>query len=458
METDEQGNFKVNIDDLNILDKDTSVFNAPYFFLRLNEEIKRTVRYELFFSLMLIELKDRSSLIEKLNQEDLEFIIEEMGYCIKDAIRGDIDLAGHIEKGLFAIILPETDINGSYKLAQRIKKQLKKGLSRLDPEGEKELSVQIGIIEVPEDGKNSQMVIKTARRSLRKSSRSGAGGIGLIKEIERYTLKKGKIPEEKPEKKEETQERKAGDYYLPFMSILSQENSRETEKPDAADVKILKELEKQGILCSIEFEGDGYVRKHINAFTAVTLLNQKRFVFVEDPALRTAIPCVTPHFDLEIREKVLNENIYPAGSMVYSYEELKSLNGFSCLTPENTEYALSAEERALLVMLNSFKGKESINGKWIVDPNSPFDSLYMMVRRRFLFKAEKSAGIYYHGLLKDSDREALNPVYPNCRLASFEALRLIKRNIAIELITEGGFSHIINNPVELGTFYQVEAG
>ena len=462
MEIDEHGNIKVDIEDLNILDKQTGVYRADYFFLRLNEEIKRACRYDLSFSFMMVGLKNRKDILEELDPEDIDFVIEEMGYNIKDAIRGDVDLAGHIEKGLFALILPETGIHGSYKLAKRIRRNLRKGLARLGIAEEKELeeplTVNVGIIEVPADGSNSKMAIKMAKRALRKSGREKSRGIGLIKELEKYSSKKAESPEKEEEKeKKEVEDKEAGDYYLPFMTILSNDNTAEVEKPGAIDVQILKELEKKRILCTIEFEGEAYSRKQTNAFSAVKLLNQKSFIYVEDDELRTAVPCITPHFDLEIRDKVLSENIYNAGSFIYSYEELKIFNEAMGIIPDPEKGKLKEEEGSLLKMLVSFKGKDATDGKWIVDPNSPFDSLYMMVRRRFLFQIEKAPGIYYQGLQEDNDREALYPVYPNCRIAPFEALRFLKKNIAIELITEGGFSHIINNPIELGTFYQVES-
>lgn len=456
METDSRGNIDVDINKLNILDSKTGVYNSDYFYLRLNEEIKRTERYDLSFSFMQIGLRDRKELFEELEEEKGDIILEEMGYNIKDAIRGDVDIAGHIEKGLFAIILPETDIHGSYNLAKRIKKQLRRGLVRIkESENMKEdLAVNIGIIEVPEDADNSNLVIKIGKRAIRKS-RKDSTGIGLIKELEDYPHKKRKKLLEDGEKEKDGDE-KGNDYYLPFLQLISKEDTAETEQPGQDDVKILKELERKTLLYKIEFDGEAYSRAPINAFSAVKLLNQKRFIYIIDPTLKTAIPCVTPHFDLEIRDKVLSENIYPAGSVIYSYKELRDFNYYNKLIPSITSREVNQEEQRLWMILESLKGASAIDGKWIVDPNSPFDSLYMMVRRRYLFKTEDSPGIYYCDLYKDKNKGALYPIYPKCRLASFEALRLQKKNIPVELITEGGFKHIINNPVELSVFYQVE--
>ncbi|HPZ07687.1 MAG TPA: diguanylate cyclase [Candidatus Eremiobacteraeota bacterium] len=457
MEHDESGNIKINIENLNILDPVTEVYNSDFFFFRLNEEMKRTGRYDLFFSFTLIELNNRKKILKNIDETVIETILAEMGYTIKDSVRGDIDIAGYIEEGLFAIILTETDINGAYNLALRIKTLLDKGLQRLgfeEEEGiEEDLTVNLAIIEVPEDAVNSKLVLDRAKKALIKSKRD-ISSIGLIKPLEKYSPKKKKMVEDRSPESEE--DKKVEDYFLPFIQIISQGEMEETEKPDEISIKILKELEKREQLYSIVFEGETYVRKSINTFGALRLLNQKRFIFIEDTALKTIVSCVTPHSVPEIREKILLENTYSAGTIIYSYQELREFNSVENIISGYN--SLSSDEKKILKILYLYKGGDTINGKWIVDPNSPFDPIYMMVRRRFLFKIESSPGIYYLDLKKDKDREALYPIYPNCRISPFEGFRLLKKNIPVEIVTAPGFKHEFKNLAELELFYKVQLG
>jgi diguanylate cyclase (GGDEF)-like protein len=101
----------------------TQLYNGRYFHIRLDEEIKRAKRYTQFFSLMLFRV---DSFIPEIQAKGIENTAERLrhfGKSIKDNLRST-DILTHLEPGVFALILPETNIEGANFLSERLKEKI----------------------------------------------------------------------------------------------------------------------------------------------------------------------------------------------------------------------------------------------------------------------------------------------------------------------------------------------
>ena len=98
------------------VDELTQLFNHRYLNIRLKEEMKRSKRYTLYLSLVLVE-------IDKTIDKEMAEKIKKLGEFIKCNVR-DADIISILDKNIFAIILPETNIEGANILSERLQEQL----------------------------------------------------------------------------------------------------------------------------------------------------------------------------------------------------------------------------------------------------------------------------------------------------------------------------------------------
>ena len=101
----------------------TQLYDGRYFNIRLDEEIKRAKRYTQFFSLMLFRVDSFIPEIQARGIENTAERLRHFGKSIKDNLRST-DILAHLESGIFALILPETNIEGANFLSERLKEKI----------------------------------------------------------------------------------------------------------------------------------------------------------------------------------------------------------------------------------------------------------------------------------------------------------------------------------------------
>ena len=132
---------RANIDEL------TGLYNHRYFHQRIDEEISRNSRFGDVFSLIIMDLDYFKSYNDVHGHLYGDKILRRVGEMIKRSIR-DIDIAFRYGGDEFAIIMPQTSIEGASKLAERIRKLLE-----YDGRQEETLvTCTIGVASWPTDG------------------------------------------------------------------------------------------------------------------------------------------------------------------------------------------------------------------------------------------------------------------------------------------------------------------
>lgn len=152
-------------------DLETGVFNSQYFTERLDTEVKRAKRHEHWLSLLLCNLELGALGIgeEESNTSPADKILELLK-VISGNIR-DVDIIGRYNSG-FAIILPETTLEGSSSLCSRLKKSMIDAFespngndNRLQDYSTK-LNVRFGVATYPLDSHLPKKLIKIAEDRL----------------------------------------------------------------------------------------------------------------------------------------------------------------------------------------------------------------------------------------------------------------------------------------------------
>jgi hypothetical protein len=101
------------------IDPETSWYRSWYLELRLEEEMLRSIRYERSLSLILFGLRDLADCDDD-QKEDLALIMQ---YVVNTRLRAT-DIAGLLDDGSYAVILPETPLTGAHVVAARVVEDL----------------------------------------------------------------------------------------------------------------------------------------------------------------------------------------------------------------------------------------------------------------------------------------------------------------------------------------------
>jgi diguanylate cyclase (GGDEF)-like protein len=149
----------------------TGLYNQSFVRKRLNEELSRSIRYNLPLTFIIASLDNFTTVKNYGSQTHKDHLVKKMARILNTSLR-DIDVAGRFGEKEFCIILPSTPMKESVNVIERIKHAINKELSNGDDSAKRELS--IGIASFPENGTSSDDMIIFARAALSLAEAEGA--------------------------------------------------------------------------------------------------------------------------------------------------------------------------------------------------------------------------------------------------------------------------------------------
>lgn len=108
------------IDKDSVVDQLTGLYNFPFFKRRLKEEHLRAVRYETDISLVVVGLENLDKISETFGQQLTNYLVMKMSNLLLNKTRVS-DIVARSADDRFYIILPQTDEQGSFLEAERIR-------------------------------------------------------------------------------------------------------------------------------------------------------------------------------------------------------------------------------------------------------------------------------------------------------------------------------------------------
>ncbi|MCB9229095.1 MAG: diguanylate cyclase [Deltaproteobacteria bacterium] len=108
---------------ISITDELTGLYNMRYFKKRLQQEFTRAERYRKDLSLMMIDLDFFKRVNDQCDHLFGSFVLAQTGALLSDSIRS-LDIAARFGGDEYVIMLPETNAEGAYIMAERIRKQI----------------------------------------------------------------------------------------------------------------------------------------------------------------------------------------------------------------------------------------------------------------------------------------------------------------------------------------------
>ncbi len=171
------------IEKMSVTDELTQIYNRRHFHTRLDEEINRADRYGHPLSLLMLDIDYFKRVNDVHGHQVGDDVLIDIAYIVKSNIR-EVDIVARYGGEELVVILPETDENNAYLIAEKLRKLL--GGHETDIPGGKKLNVtaSFGISSlnmVAEDfADKSRKIIKLADDALYRAKESGRNTVAIF--------------------------------------------------------------------------------------------------------------------------------------------------------------------------------------------------------------------------------------------------------------------------------------
>jgi len=146
----------------------TGLANRRRFERQLEREVSRTLRFGHPFSLLMIDIDNFKNLNDSFGHAAGDEAIRRISKVLREGTRG-IDLAARIGGEEFAVLLVETELQGGFDVAERLRLAIK---SLEIPSGG-HITGSFGVAECPTDAQTATDILKAADMALYEAKRQG---------------------------------------------------------------------------------------------------------------------------------------------------------------------------------------------------------------------------------------------------------------------------------------------
>ena len=160
---------------LSTVDALTGLGNRAYLFAALEREIERSARSQRGFCLLMLDLDGLKPINDRYGHFEGDRVLRGVGEVIRHRVRR-IDTAARYGGDEFVVLLPETDPDGAYVLAEKIRSGvvelgIESGAQRI------RTSLSIGVVAYPADGRSIDDLMIAADQAMYASKRRGRNRI-----------------------------------------------------------------------------------------------------------------------------------------------------------------------------------------------------------------------------------------------------------------------------------------
>lgn len=150
----------------------TSLYNQAYFQQRLQEEVERSSRYGLEFSVVMLDVDDFERYCARCGRAPGNKIIEMLSTSIRSCIR-KVDIACRFSGSKFAVLLPHTDPGGAQVVAEKLCQTAFNAFALTRRSTRFDLALSLGIASFPSDAQSPKQLIHRAEVALGTARRQG---------------------------------------------------------------------------------------------------------------------------------------------------------------------------------------------------------------------------------------------------------------------------------------------
>ena len=162
-------------------DELTGLSNRRVFMDELNREVSRARRYNLAFSLLMIDIDHFKWINDSHGHPAGDAVLKSLAKILKGQVR-QVDIAARYGGEEFAIILPETSIDGARIVGERIRSAVANSPFSINNEKKVGVTVSIGIACFPQCAQSIELLIERADQALYTAKKEGRNRVFLYRE------------------------------------------------------------------------------------------------------------------------------------------------------------------------------------------------------------------------------------------------------------------------------------
>ncbi len=163
--------------ELSLIDALTGVYNRRYFDLFLNNEVDRSQRFGRYLSIMMLDIDHFKAYNDSFGHQAGDRALQFVARCIQQE-RRSADMVARIGGDEFALILPEIDVDGALKVAEKIRTAIMTSPSNL----KRSLTLSIGISILHGTDIEAEVIIQQADLALYQAKRRGRDQICVFED------------------------------------------------------------------------------------------------------------------------------------------------------------------------------------------------------------------------------------------------------------------------------------
>ncbi len=147
--------------ELQVKDELTKLYNETFTRQRLEEEIKRAMRYQRPCSFILFDIDD-FGVLEPSFQSDL---LKQFARTLESNVT-ETDRAARFDRDLFAVILPERNKKEATQLAEGLRQKVEREFAKGGSDRARKITISAGVSENPIDGATAEALFQKAKDAL----------------------------------------------------------------------------------------------------------------------------------------------------------------------------------------------------------------------------------------------------------------------------------------------------
>lgn len=162
--------------DLIKYDSMTNLYNRRTIEVMLQKEIKRTLRYNLSLSVLLLDIDHFKYWNDQFGHPYGDYVIRLVAEKLIGTFR-DVDFAGRLGGDEFIVAMPETDRDAAFQVAERLRRELR-GI-KLE-KSENPINISAGIASIPVDADDYTELMNKADKALYDAKKMGRNRVVLF--------------------------------------------------------------------------------------------------------------------------------------------------------------------------------------------------------------------------------------------------------------------------------------
>ncbi|MBP7861850.1 GGDEF domain-containing protein [bacterium] len=169
------------IERLALLDMLTGLYNSRTFLKELKDELKRSKRYKRPVSLCMVSVDNFKELTRQYGALTSDGVVKYVGEILKGATR-DVDIAARYSSEEFALIFPETGVQGATVVAERIRQRVANQSLSANFNNLK-VTASVGLAAFPTHAREHDELLQRGIEALEQALNAGGDRVSLAQTI-----------------------------------------------------------------------------------------------------------------------------------------------------------------------------------------------------------------------------------------------------------------------------------